>query len=164
MSARMQNFPNPELSMPQRLRNDKAFRELPVLFALCLAFCAFSAANAQMTTQNGRRVPQQTPQIGVPTTIGPNGNGTFQERRIRQMNVERQKEMVSETNDLLKLTAQLNAEVAKNHSTSLTPDQMRTLARIEKLAKSVREKMSNPVQGTIFEDNFPPPMAPPTMP
>lgn len=140
--------------------------KLAVFFGL--ACFVLSTAQAQMSpTQNGTRGRQspdarQTPEMGIPQTIGP--NGTFQLRRIRQLNVERQKEMVSDTNELLKLTAQLNAEVAKDHSSTLTSDQVRVLARIEKLAKSIREKMSNPVQGSIFENNFPPPMATPTIP
>lgn len=135
---------------------------------LGVAMFLLTPANAQMQTtqmpgtQTGSRMQPQIPQMGIPPIVGP--NATFQERRIRQLNVERQKEMVSDTNDLLKLTAQLNAEVAKNHSSDLTPDQERMLARIEKLAKSIREKMSNPVQASVFEDSFPPPMAQPVIP
>lgn len=148
--------------------HDRAFRRFFRLAAFFgLAFFLLSTGNAQMPTpQNGNRdrqqVPQQLPQIGIPSTMG--RTGVFQERRIRQLNIERQKEIVSETNDLLKLTAQLNAEVAKNHSSSLTADQQRMVAKIEKLAKSVREKMSNPVQGSVFEDSFPPPMSQPGLP
>ncbi|MGH9589502.1 MAG: hypothetical protein ACRD25_03870, partial [Terracidiphilus sp.] len=135
---------------------------------LGFALFALSTVNAQMpttqmpTSQNGGRMGQQVPQMGIPPAVGP--NATFQERRIRQLNVERQKEMVSDANDLLKLTARLNAEVAKNRAASLTPDQVRMVARIEKLAKSIREKMSNPVQGSVFENNFPPPMGQPVIP
>lgn len=166
MSAFMMHSNAERNTVPVPLRT---FRGL-LRFACFLGFAFFvlSNAHAQMpTTQNGTRGRQspdtrQTPEMGIPQTVGPNGD--FQLRRIRQLNVERQKEMVSETNELLKLTSQLNAEVAKNQSSTLTSDEVRMLARIEKLAKSIREKMSNPVQGSIFENNFPPPMATPTMP
>lgn len=161
--------PNLELTMwPSPIDRCGFSRLLRLAAFLGLPCFLLSTANAQMPMpQNGNRtrqqqVSQQLPQMGIPSTV--TRNGPFQERRIRQLNIERQKELVSETNDLLKLTAQLNAEVAKNHSSSLTPDQERTLARIEKLAKSVREKMSNPVQGSVFEDSFPPPMAPAGIP
>jgi hypothetical protein len=71
---------------------------------------------------------------------------------------------VADTDKLLKLTAELNADIAQTHSTSFTPDQLRLLARIEKLAKSVKDKMSNPVQGTIFDEGFPAPMGPTGLP
>src|SRR6185312_5236560 len=77
-------------------------------------------------------------------------------RRIKALNIERQKALVSDTDDLLKLTKQLNEEVARDRSITLTPEQVRMLAKIEKLAKSVREKMSDPVQRNIFENSFPP--------
>jgi hypothetical protein len=149
MGAQMQQILSSEISTPAGAIRHRA---TPRLLSLVIAL-----------PQNSPRAPQQPPQMGIPPTVS-SPNETFRERRIKQLNVERQKEMVSQANDLLKLTAQLNAEVAKEHSTSLTPDQLRTLAKIEKLAKSVREKMSNPVQGTIFEDNFPPPIAPPLIP
>ncbi|HEX8710456.1 MAG TPA: hypothetical protein VF730_01200 [Terracidiphilus sp.] len=120
------------------------------------------AAHAQITTiQNGGRGPQNS-QMPAAGSFGPTIR--FANRRIRQLNVERQKEMVSDTDKLVRLIADLNTDVARNHSTEFTPDQLRMLARIEKLAKSVKEKMSNPVQGTIFEDNFPPPMGPTSIP
>jgi len=74
---------------------------------------------------------------------------------MRALNAERQKELVADTDRLLKLTAELETEVKKNKSTSLTPDQLRQLARIEKLARSVKDKMSNPVQTSVFDDEFP---------
>lgn len=130
-----------------------------ILLALAIPLCT---ARAQLRTGQDTRLGQQTPQMGIPPSIDSNAN--FRARRIRQLNIERQKELVSDTDDLLKLTAKLNAEVAKSQSSSLTPDQVRMLAKIEKLAKSVREKMSNPVTGSVFEDNFPPPMGRPTIP
>jgi hypothetical protein len=136
-----------------------ACRLLGVAFAVGILFLAAPGANAQL---NNGREGQQNPNMTGPGSGG--ANSTFQDRRIRELNVERQREMVSDTEKLLKLTAELSTEVAQNHSSALTPDQLRTLAKIEKLAKSVKEKMSNPVQGTIFQDGFPPPMSQPTIP
>jgi len=79
----------------------------------------------------------------------------FQARRIKALNSERQKKLVSDTNKLLKLTAQLNAQVGQEQADSFTPKQLRMLARIEKLAKSVKKKMSNPVQPSNFQSDFP---------
>jgi hypothetical protein len=150
--------------LPSRGRRRSSLRLFGVALGLIFAFGAFTLAGAQITTVPGNsRGPQnpQDPRMTMPSPLGP--DHPFRERRIRELNVQRQKEMTSDTEKLLKLTADLNAEVAKNHSPTLTPDQLRTLARIEKLAKSVKDKMSNPVQGTIFQDSFPP-MAPSVIP
>ena len=68
-------------------------------------------------------------------------------RRLRALNEMRQKSMVSDTDKLLKLANELNTEIASANSETLTPDQLHKLAMIEKLARSVKEKMSTPVGG-----------------
>ena len=67
------------------------------------------------------------------------------ERRLRALNMERQKEMVSDTNKLLKLARELNTEVAGQKSDTLTPDQLHKIAEIEKLARNVRDRMASAV-------------------
>jgi cell division protein FtsN len=66
----------------------------------------------------------------------------------RGLNAERQRLMVSDTNKLLKLASELNAEIRNSNSDSLTPEQLRKVGEIEKLAHSVKEKMSTSIQGT----------------
>ena len=61
---------------------------------------------------------------------------------MRALNVERQKQMVADTNKLLKLAKELNDEVAAANTGSFTPDQLRKIGEIEKLAHSVRERMA----------------------
>lgn len=63
------------------------------------------------------------------------------ERRLRALNAERQKAMVSDVDKLLKLAHELDAEIAENKSDGLTSDEMHKLATIEKLARSVKQKM-----------------------
>lgn len=63
-------------------------------------------------------------------------------RRLRALNEARQKGLVSDTNKLLKLTTELNAEIARENPGELTKAQLRKLAQIEKLAHSISEKMS----------------------
>jgi hypothetical protein len=67
------------------------------------------------------------------------------ERRMRALNTERQKQMVSDAAKLLKLAQELNSEVASANSAAFTPDQLRKIAEIEKLAHSVRERMTSAV-------------------
>jgi hypothetical protein len=79
------------------------------------------------------------------------------EMRLRALNVLRQKSLVEDTNKLLKLAAELNAEVSSAHPDALTSEQLHKLAAIEKLARSVKEKMSAPVLGIpAFSEPFSP--------
>jgi hypothetical protein len=75
------------------------------------------------------------------------------ERRMRAMNAERQKQMVADASKLLKLARELNDEVARGNSGTLTGDQLRTIAEIEKLARNIKERMvdgvSPPAPSTI---------------
>ncbi len=67
------------------------------------------------------------------------------ERRIRALNNERQKQIVADTDKLLKLARELNDEVAKANTGTLTMDELRKIADIEKLARNVRQKMTESV-------------------
>ena len=51
------------------------------------------------------------------------------ERRLSALNIERQKQMVADTNKLLKLAKELNDEVAVQMPATLTPEQLRKVAR-----------------------------------
>lgn len=84
-----------------------------------------------------------------PSTNGPidqNSNPRDQ-KRMQLFNAQRQKEIVSETEKLLQLAKELNDEVAGADSEHLSDDQMRKVAEIGKLAKSVKDKMSYSVLG-----------------
>lgn len=74
------------------------------------------------------------------------GSGAFDsvlaERRMKMLNNERRKSLISDSDKLFKLATELNNEIAHSNSGSLTPDQLRKVAEIEKLAHSVRDKMT----------------------
>jgi hypothetical protein len=67
------------------------------------------------------------------------------ERRLRALNAERQKQLVADTNKLLKLARELDEQVAATSSNSFTAEQLRKIGEIEKLAQSVRERMTTGV-------------------
>jgi hypothetical protein len=85
----------------------------------------------------------------MPTDPVPNSDyDPIQAQRQRTaLNIERQKELVSDTNKLLKLAKELDYEVDAGGTGTLTPDQLRMAATIEKLARSVKEKMSGGTTG-----------------
>jgi hypothetical protein len=68
------------------------------------------------------------------------------ERRLRELNLQRQKEIVSDTAKLLRLARELNDEIT-DAETPMTDTQVRKVAEIGKLAKTVKEKMSYSVGG-----------------
>jgi len=78
-----------------------------------------------------------------------------EERRLRLLNAERQKSLVSDTNRLLKLARELDAEVNHANPGLLDQAQLTKVAEIEKLAHKVKEKMSTSVRATTDFQPFP---------
>ena len=82
----------------------------------------------------------------APMPTDPAASGGYdpamREKQLIALNIERQKEMVSDTNKLFKLARELNEEVAANGSAPMTPDQLHKIATIEKLARGVKQKMA----------------------
>jgi len=91
------------------------------------------------------------------------GEGAFDStiagRRAKMMNTERRKSLITDSDRLFKLASDLNNQIAHSNSGSLTPDQLRMVAEIEKLAHDVREKMTMtvpPPSGNLFPAYGPP--------
>ena len=121
-------------------------RRLAVRWALGLALLLGIPVAGQSpyppTASNGR-LGQQYPDSGSP--FGQDSNSPEQ-RRIRMLNAERQKALISDAEKLLKLAKELNDEVAGD-SGPMSDEELRKVAEIGKLAKSVKEKMSYSVGG-----------------
>lgn len=90
------------------------------------------------STAAQRQVLRQQDPLGTSPPTDP----TWNEKRMRALNEDRHKSVVSDAEKLLKLARQLDAEVASNPTDELTPEEMRKVAEIEKLAKSVKSKMA----------------------
>lgn len=121
------------------LRQFGWFRYLP---ALLMLVCVSAAASAQ--SSDGMTLPQVpvNPQFprdasGVNPLDGPQAM-----RRQRQLNAARQKAMVSDATKLLALARELNDELTANKGNISPAVQMKKIAEIEKLAHSVKERMS----------------------
>lgn len=81
----------------------------------------------------------------------------WEQHRQRQLNADRQKTLVADADKLLKLVSKFNAEIDAANPVSLTPAQLRTLGEIQKLAHSVKTRMSDSLYGTpVFIE--PPPL------
>ncbi len=103
--------------------------------------------------QQASSLPQSNdPRIKVRST---DASGQFGEvdpvvlrKRMNMLNAQRQKELVSDTVKLLRLAREFNAEVGDGDASKLNGEQLKRLAEIGKLAKSVREKMTFSLGGS----------------
>jgi hypothetical protein len=112
--------------------------------ALCLALLLTTTGGAQV-----RPVAPSLPTLPSGVPVGsrqdydiPSRDPAEEERRLRALNAERQKRVVSDASKILKLTNELSAEIARANSDSLTRSEVRKLAEIEKLARDLKTNMS----------------------
>ena len=83
-----------------------------------------------------------------PTASTDEEDSVAQQIQLRQLNVALHKSMVSDTDKLLKLVTDLNAELSSTNPDALTPAQLKKVAAIEKLARNVKDAMKTSVQGS----------------
>jgi putative cell wall-binding protein len=163
-------MPQPHLKSPGRMAH-RGLKTVPeVLFIALLLALPSAAQNGQngQSGQNGQNGPPPTPKSGlqhpfgqIPAAADDNiapGDPLWGEKQLRMLNADRQKQLVADTNKLLKIAQQLDAEIAGTNPDSLTPDQLRRIAEIEKLARSVKDKMSTSVRGAPPFHPEPPPL------
>lgn len=103
--------------------------------------------NGQLPTMQRGGIPQD-PSFQNSPFNDPYNNPIEVAKRLRTINAERQKAMVSDTDKLVKLATELNDDIAKSNSGQLSAAQLRKVAEIEKLAHSVRDKMLMSVRGS----------------
>jgi len=112
--------------------------------ALLLALPALTCAQTRTLPLHGP--PDASKNTIDPTSPMNDASGAQDEKLVKMLNAARQSTMVSDAEKLLKLARELDAEIAASNSASLTPAQLRKVARIEKLAHSVRVGMSTVVR------------------
>ena len=127
---------------------------------LCLAVLLAVPAIA-VHSQHGGSV--STPAVtsmggsGAQNPLPPPGQGPFgqtdssmqqkmEHTRLEKLNAERQKQMTDDTAKLLSLATELKAEMDKTNKDTLSIGVVRKAEQIEKLAKSVRERMKAQLQ------------------
>ena len=91
-------------------------------------------------------------QSGVPVPSMPAGSDTIptiplspdmEANQVKMRNIDRQKQLVEDTQKLLALANELKADVDKSTKDTLSLDVVKKADEIEKLAHSVKEKMKN---------------------
>ncbi|MEO6909795.1 MAG: hypothetical protein ABI158_02585 [Edaphobacter sp.] len=89
---------------------------------------------------------QQQPQPAQPGTLPPLGpmapaSPTMSEQQARMRNTDRQRRLVEDTDKLLILATQLKQDVEKTNKDVMSVDVIKKADEIEKLARSVKERM-----------------------
>jgi hypothetical protein len=103
----------------------------------------------------GKRIPQ--PRDVDPSQIDTVGGvPAYYEKRMQMLNAAQHRSMVADTERLVKLVADLNAQINSSKANSLTPDQLHMVAEIEKLAHNVKDKMRMAVRSAANIDVGPP--------
>jgi hypothetical protein len=121
------------------------FDAIPRWAAVLLVSASLHAVHAQVFQ------PPPTPQTRTPTPPGaaPNPAGNEDDPMAHRMSVQaamkrntlRQQQIVDDTTKLLQLAQQLKDEVDKSTKNTLSVSVIKKADEIEKLAKSVKEKM-----------------------
>jgi hypothetical protein len=119
-------------------------------FAFTFLLVVFSLpAMAQMpgggTPQQVAQPPMQpTLQPGPPMGNDDNGVAEMQAELEKKAEKQRMEQLKSDTDKLIQLSVQLKAYVDKSNTNVLSLDVMKKAEEIEKLAKSVHDKMRGP--------------------
>lgn len=123
-----------------------SFRSARLLsMTLAIAAAAFTAHAQQTTSVPSIRQPATAADASGFGNTSPNPRDPEQSRMMKEMtrdrNALRQKEIVEDTNHLMDLIKQLKDDVDKSSKDQLSLSVVNTATEIEKLAKSVKEKM-----------------------
>jgi hypothetical protein len=139
------------------LRQAMLWQAMYGLIALAMLPAPWGEAQNLPGSQHGTTLQQPIGQSVTGSNDIPSSDPIENERLLRVLNADRQKSLVSDTNRLLRLVSELNAEVASSNADTLTPSQLHMMAEIERLAHNVKDKMSTSVRGTpAFQAPFQP--------
>jgi hypothetical protein len=125
-----------------------------VVFALHGSPCSAQVSSPLDNSQISKR-PHRLDESQMEPTAIPG----FNEKRLRMLNAAQHDAMVADTERLVKLVTDLNAQISNSHASALTAEQLRMVAEIEKLAHSVRDKMRMTVRTADFDSTTVPPFA-----
>jgi len=111
------------------------------LFWLALLIVAPCYAQIHPTSPSLPTLPSGAPVGSLEDPDLPSHDSAEEERQLRAAVAERQKRVAKDATKILKLSSELNAEVARENPVSLSPAQLRIVAEIEKLARDLKENL-----------------------
>lgn len=152
-------------------RIKRVVRALPLtfIFGILLLVCLAVPCGAQDAHQSrplsAAQIAHQRTRMVLPEVTQDTPSEGYRElisnMQRRQLIAARQKSIASHTKKLLKLAAELNAELANAHAEAPTKAQLRKIAEIQKLAHSIRKDISIPAYMPV---RAPVPFVPPPFP
>jgi hypothetical protein len=95
----------------------------------------------QLTQQPHPRASERKDSLGDSDQPNDPMAQRLHEQQVKALNDQRQTQLVADTDKLLQLATELKAEVGKTDKDTLSLTVIKKTEQIEKLAKSVREKM-----------------------
>lgn len=129
------------IASPDRKHCSRAF----ALWTSRAAAAAFLIVGPMVAQSPGTQGPPSTPHLQVLNPSAAFSDVTIQERQVKLLNKQRQKAIVADSDRILQLARELNAD-ATSENPSLSPaERLHKADEIEKLAKTVREKMTNAI-------------------
>ena len=111
---------------------------------LCVSSAAGGAQgiSQQQNSSPNRPIPADASKgIGDPSRTDDPFAGRAAEQQARSRNSDRQKRLVADTDKLLSLATELKQQVDKTDKNMLSVDVVKKAEEIEKLARSVKDKM-----------------------
>jgi hypothetical protein len=108
--------------------------------ALCLLSCVLFVTGAAAQMQDPGGLQPQDPQFGREKPRDPMEE-KMEHQREKALNKQRQTNLQKDTDRLLKLATELKEYVDKTNEHTMSLDVIKKADEIEKLAKSVKEKM-----------------------
>ena len=109
-------------------------------FAVLVMWVVISATGRGQAKQQAEQGVVESPRLGQPARDGFPGH-SFAARQMAMRNVERQDRLVADTNKLLALVANFNQQANKGGDEVSSVDMAKRAEEIEKLARSVKERM-----------------------
>lgn len=122
---------------------------MPPAVSRCLLFLIFLSAMFADATSQTATPPAQTqvrPTASGPPTLDGSGEPDPMTRRLTEQqmlkrNTQRQDQIIADSAKLLALAQELKAEVDKSNKNTLALNVVKKAEEIEKLSKSIKEKM-----------------------
>ena len=124
-------------------------REARMRWRRMVAGCVALGALGSVPMRAGQSGPMMMPGASQDRPFDPNrkqeppdaGRIRMQEEQAKRVNDERQKKLVSDTAKLYELAGELKEQVGKSDKNTLSVDVVKKAEEIERLARSVKEKM-----------------------
>ena len=117
---------------------------MPLQLRILIAFLALSLGSLMAQTVTPRSAPQPRQDINPPMLDGDEARDRIAHDMEKKAAKERVAALKSDTDKLLKLSVELKSYVDKSDENVLSLDVIKKAEEIEKLARSVKDKMKGP--------------------